>query len=439
MRDMSKVVQGLYQADHRSIEDRDILLKLWYHECQRVYQDRLASALDVDQFIEILDGILEKNFQMRTKDLTKERGILFSHLRGHMLLVGIGGSGRKSLATFATKLLKLNLWRIRVTKNFTVRDFQEELKQHIVKAGRDGVRSSLLLTDKDLKTDAFSDCLNSLLGSGQIPGMLDADSLGMLLKDLQPAAEAAKVSQQPDAMYEFFLARVRENLRVLLCVSPIGSTMRDYCRMFPAFINETTIDWFFTWPREALEEVAATFLESADMEANARESVARASSYVHMDAIEEAEIFRKEAKRTSFITPTKFLRLVRAKKDGVHEKIDKLSSGLGKLVEAREQVEAMNEELEAKKEDVARKQRECDELMVVIVEKRTLADEQMKQVEADSARIQTEEMETKILSDEARRDLAKAMPALEAAIDALEKLDKKSVAEVKAYTKPPGP
>lgn len=83
--------------------------------------------------------------------------------------------------------------------------------------------------------------------------------------------------------------------------------------MFPAFINETTIDWFFTWPREALEEVAATFLESADMEANARESVARASSYVHMDAIEEAEIFRKEAKRTSFITPTKFLRLVRVR------------------------------------------------------------------------------------------------------------------------------
>lgn len=60
------------------------------------------------------------------------------------------------------------------------------------------------------------------------------------------------------------------------------------------------------------------------------------------------------------------------------------------------------------------------------------------QVEADSKRIQTEEVETKILSDEARRDLAKAMPALEAAIDALEKLDKKSVAEVKAYTKPPG-
>lgn len=97
-------------------------------------------------------------------------------------------------------------------------------------SGRDGIRSSLLLTDKDLKTDAFADCLNSLLGSGQVPGMLDAESLGLLLKDLQPAADAARVSMPPDAMLEFFLGRVRENLRVLLCVSPIGSTMRDYCR-----------------------------------------------------------------------------------------------------------------------------------------------------------------------------------------------------------------
>ena len=72
--------------------------------------------------------------------------------------------------------------------------------------------------------------------------------------------------------------------------------------------------------------------------------------------------------------------MLKTKEDVVHEKIDKLATGLSKLVEAREQVEAMNEELEAKKEDVAKKQRECDELMVFIVEKRMLADKQMKQV-----------------------------------------------------------
>merc|ERR1719326_1696454 len=65
------------------------------------------------------------------------------------------------------------------------------------------------------------------------------------------------------------------------------------------------------------------------------------------------------------------------------------------------------------------------------------ADEQQKQVEADSVRIEKEAKDTKVLADDANRDLEKAMPALEAALDALEKLDKKSISEVKAYAKPP--
>jgi dynein heavy chain len=97
----------------------------------------------------------------------------------------------------------------------------------------------------------------------------------------------------------------------------------------------------------------------------------------------------------------------------------------------------MSVELEIKQDVVAKKQKECQELLVVIVEKRMAADEQQKQVEADSSRIEKEAAETEAMADDARRDLAKAMPALEAAVDALEKLDKKSISEVKAYAKPP--
>lgn len=46
-----------------------------------MYQDRLATSADVGHFVDTLDNILEKNFQIRTKDLTKDRGILFSHMR----------------------------------------------------------------------------------------------------------------------------------------------------------------------------------------------------------------------------------------------------------------------------------------------------------------------------------------------------------------------
>lgn len=36
---------------------------------------------------------------------------------------------------------------------------------------------------------------------------------------------------------------------------------RNRLRMYPAFVNCTTIDWFSEWPKDALLEVAEKFLE----------------------------------------------------------------------------------------------------------------------------------------------------------------------------------
>ena len=63
-------------------------------------------------------------------------------------------------------------------------------------------------------------------------------------------------------------------------------------------------------------------------------------------------------------------------------------------------------------------------------------DEQQKQVNAESEKIGKEEAETKITRRRAA-DLDEALPALEAAQKALELLNKKDMAEVKAYAKPP--
>lgn len=194
---------------------------------------------------------------------------------------------------------------------------------------------------------------------------------------------------------------------------------RCLIRIFPSFINDTAIDWFFTWPKDALEEVTVTLLEDTKVDGIDLLALARACSQVHLSVIKESRKFSLEAKRTNYVTPTKFLRLVNVRpsmqpfkdcivcrtevkisklfyifrtalqeykrmlKDKtkmVHETIQKLSTGLDKLVEARSQVEQMNGELEVKKDDVAKKQRECEQLVVVIEEKRILADEQMKQV-----------------------------------------------------------
>ena len=58
-----------------------------------------------------------------------------------------------------------------------------------------------------------------------------------------------------------FVPRVRRFLHIVLCFSPVGDTFRVRARKFPALINNTTIDWFHPWPRDALVSVAQRFLE----------------------------------------------------------------------------------------------------------------------------------------------------------------------------------
>ena len=67
-------------------------------------------------------------------------------------------------------------------------------------------------------------------------------------------------------MFAFLLDRVKANLHIVVCMSPIGEPFRNRVRMYPALVNCTTIDWFLEWPQEALLEVAAKYLEPLDLQ-----------------------------------------------------------------------------------------------------------------------------------------------------------------------------
>jgi dynein heavy chain len=68
-----------------------------------------------------------------------------------------------------------------------------------------------------------------------------------------------------DALYAYFIDRVRDHLHMVLCMSPVGDGLRERCRMYPALVNCTSIDWFSEWPDVALREVSARFLLGADL------------------------------------------------------------------------------------------------------------------------------------------------------------------------------
>ena len=165
---------------------------------------------------------------------------------------------------------------------------------------------------------------------------------------------------------------------------------------------------------------------------------------MHLSVITASSRMLLELKRYNYVTPTNYLELVKGYRNLLNEKsgelkasANKLANGLAKLTDASEQVAELSKELEVKKVVVAQSQKDCEDLLVTIVSERRVADEQKKRVEADSERIGIEAKECKAISDDAEADLAVAMPALERAMEEVDKLDKSSISEVKAYTKPP--
>jgi dynein heavy chain, axonemal len=60
---------------------------------------------------------------------------------------------------------------------------------------------------------------------------------------MKPIAKKLGAGSTPDELWSLFIDRVRANLHVCLCMSPVGDAFRNRLRMYPAFVNCCTIDW----------------------------------------------------------------------------------------------------------------------------------------------------------------------------------------------------
>ena len=340
MRDLSRVFQGVMLAPNDVISSSEVLCKLWKHECERVFKDKLTtgedkewveralSALVKDAFGDDYAAMLEDkayfvDFQrepiyddegvcleenpkvyepvptmdaMRkmvyakmgdfneSSKIVKLDLVLFddamSHLmrisriigmpRGSALLVGVGGSGKQSLARLASFIAGNFTFQIVITKSYSSTNLFDDLKVLYRKAGVGGEGVSFLFTDAEVKEEGFLEYINNLLSTGEIPGMFPKDEIEAIVGDMRPVAKKHAPKgfiDTGDNLYKYFVDRVRDNLHVVLCFSPIGEKFRNRARMFPGLFNCCSIDWFLPWPQEALASVSEKFLGRFEIDA----------------------------------------------------------------------------------------------------------------------------------------------------------------------------
>ena len=113
--------------------------------------------------------------------------------------------------------------------------------------------------------EKFLVLINDLLASGEIPDLFASDEYENIINGVRNEVKSAGIQDTRENCWSFFIDRVRKQLKVVLCFSPVGTTLRVRSRKFPAIVNCTNIDWFHEWPQEALISVSTRFLSEVDL------------------------------------------------------------------------------------------------------------------------------------------------------------------------------
>eukprot|EP00879_Flechtneria_rotunda_P029523 GHRR01031937.1.p2 GENE.GHRR01031937.1~~GHRR01031937.1.p2 ORF type:complete len:413 (+),score=155.94 GHRR01031937.1:2862-4100(+) len=301
-----------------------------------------------------------------------------------------------------------------------------------------------LFSDSQIKDEAFVEDINNILNAGEVPNMFLADERMQILEAVQPAAALLGL-ESPLQLWSFFVSQCKKHLHVVLCMSPIGDAFRERLRANPSLVNCCTIDWFGTWPNDALEAVALKQLNEMELNASTQKMLVGLCQAMHVQVQAASARYLAELGRHNYVTPASYLELLSAFKNLLESKRStnaatrrRYAVGLGKLAGSAAQVAGMQQELVAMQPQLIKTVAEVEELMTKIAhDKKVVVEPKAAVVRGEEARAQEKAAAAKAIKDECEADLAEAIPILNDALSALDTIKEADIAYIKKLANPP--
>lgn len=128
-------------------------------------------------------------------------------------------------------------------------------------AGCEAKHTTFIMTDTQIMYESFLEDVNNILNTGEITNLYSKEDTETMAEYLEPILTKRKIAVTKDTIYSNYIERLRDHYHIILCMSPVGDKLRDRTRMFPSLVNCCTLDWFSSWPEEALLSVATQYLQ----------------------------------------------------------------------------------------------------------------------------------------------------------------------------------
>ena len=407
--------------------------------------ERLAMALEQSNS----EGSNRMNlvfFKDAVNHLTRI-SIILRQPRGNALLVGVGGSGRQSLARLAVSMAGYKPFSIEITRIYGIIQFREDLKVLLKSAGAQNEQSAFIFSDNQIVKESFLEDINNILNTGEVPNLYEVGDIEEIIGNVRQSAKEAGKQDTKDAIFQHYVQLCRDNLHIILAFSPVGEQFRVRCRQFPSIVNCCTLDWYSAWPKDALFSVAQRFFDDNEHLGikDSKEQLCNICVEIHSSVTKKSRDFELELRRKNYTTPTSYLELIKLYLDmltlqqkKVPEQISKYVTGLKRLKETNEMVSEMQKDQAELKIVLKRSSEENAKMQIELQAKQADAKIKEESCAKDEAECSKTMKEVSEIKNECQKDLDEALPALNAANRALSNLNKGDIVEIKSYPKPPG-
>ncbi|KAM7353017.1 dynein heavy chain at 36C isoform 1-T1 [Cochliomyia hominivorax] len=521
LRDFARVIQGVLLSVPEATEDMNSMRRLWVHEVQRVYGDRLVEDGDRSWLFQALCEQMQESFNtppeqlferlvqkghklteadfrrliycdftnpkadtknyIEVQDLEELRNVVEAYLveynnmskkpmnlvlfrfavehlsricriikqpRSHALLIGVGGSGRQSLTRLASHICDYELFQVEISRLYGPNEWHEDIKVILRKISSSEMHGVFLFTDVQIKDESFLEDINNLLNSGEVPNLFTNEEKVEVVEKMaqidKQRDKAVQTDGSPVALFNFFVTTCKDQLHIVLAMSPIGEALRVRIRKFPSIVNCCTIDWFQAWPEDALLAVSTRFLAKEDLTDLERNAAIDMCMEFHTSTQLLSEAFYLRLKRHNYVTPTSYLELIQTfktllnkKRTSIMTNKNRYLTGISQLDIAAQQVSVMQEQLVA----LEPKLKAASETVAIQVAKVTedskAAEEQREMVKKDEALATEQANIAQAIKEECDAKLGEALPILNDALAALNTLTTADIAVVKTMKSPP--
>ena len=457
------------------------LLLAWAYEARRLFRDKLASQQHVEKFDGILATVLRSDWGVDISALDKKYFVTYGDTSGvtvasphgktlglisskdykeiiakgakvysrevrdlklhffpevlssmalvervltapggNLLLAGRSGVGRRTALSVIAHMHRMQVISPKVSRNYSLKQLKIDLRSCVQAAGVEGEQVVLLLEDHQLLDPTFLESINSLLCSGEVPGLLTPEELDTLIS---PLKEQLETDEFDGTLGQYFIRRIMRNLHIVFILDSSNPNFRPQCEANPALYTKCQFIWLESWAPNTMARLPRMVIPEIEKE--------RSKFHLIHNSVADS-------------TPRQYLasldvynKVLDTKKRGIKKKQEHLIAGVSKLNEAKTLVDDLKAKAAVKSKVLAEKQKEADEALNEITARIGQASENKQEMEVLKGKLGEETVKLEQRKKAIDIELAEIQPLVDEAKAAVGNIKSEALSEIRSLRAPP--